>query len=257
MLSIGARVILNTKVINSECECSWFSVVAPETGSDSNRSVTEGGEVCAKLIVGKNAGFFETVHAFADFHVAVVLLVKMSFGEAILTVDFRGTVAAMNAHVLENFHVGNEKEIFQIAGAVSGTMFGIGDGAVEVEFSIGYADSRRADVLKSIETITTNSHADATRFGFVGTHGADKVGIGDFATMGNLMGKNEEHGVVAGDGWLRGSGGETRGAAAPFIGERLEPDRFVGAVEEGVNGFMTACNCIEHLSSDGRVMLHG
>ena len=38
----------------------------------------------------------------------------------------------VDTHVLENFHSGDKKEIFQITSAAAGTLFGIGDGTVDV-----------------------------------------------------------------------------------------------------------------------------
>jgi hypothetical protein len=97
---------------------------------------------------------------------------------------------------LVDWHVRNEKEIFEIASAVASTMFGIVDGAVEMQLGVGYTDSRRAKILVSIKPVTANSHADATWFGFAWAHSANKVGVGNFATIGNLVGRNEEDSVL-------------------------------------------------------------
>jgi hypothetical protein len=38
----------------------------------------------------------------------------------------------MDSHVLVDFHVGDKKEVFEIAGAIASAVFGIGDGAIDL-----------------------------------------------------------------------------------------------------------------------------
>ena len=79
--------------------------------------------------------------------------------------------------------------------------------------------------MVSIETVAADSHANAIGLGFARSHGADEVGVGDLSTGRDLMGINENHGVVAEDLVATGTGfGEALGAAAPFIGKRSGPD---------------------------------
>lgn len=140
-----------------------------------------------ELIIGKNGGLFQTIHPFADFHVNVTLGVKVGVGQIILSNDFGRKILAVDAHVLIDDHVRDEEEVFQVAGAVAGAEVGIRDDAVEVELGVNETNSGRADILVSVETVATNSHADAVGFGFARPHGADKVGIGNFAASRNLM----------------------------------------------------------------------
>lgn len=144
----------------------------------------------------------------------------MFISQFVFVDDLLRNVAAMNAHVLVGVHVGGQEKIFQITSAVSRPMFGIGDDAVEVKFGVDNANGRGPNILESIEAITTNGHSNATGVGFPGTHGADKVDIGDFSAWRDLIGFDEKDGAAANDGSDGGAMlGEALGAATPFIGE--------------------------------------
>ena len=182
----------------------------------------------------------------------------MGIGESVFSCDLGRDIASMDTHVLVDFHVGGEEKIFEVSSAVASTIFGIGDGAVEMKFGINNANSWRADTLESVKMVATDSHANATWFCFAGSHGADKVGIGDFATMRDLGGENEKHRVVAEDGCLRCARfGETGGAATPFVGEGQVPDGAVGAMKKGVNGFFVPSDGVVDLAGGGGVVMHG
>ena len=76
-----------------------------------------------------------------------------------------------------------KKKIFQVASAVASTSMSIGDGAVEVNFGVGYTDGRGADVLVGVKLVTVDSYSDAIDFHLIGSHCAYKVCVvGDFAT---------------------------------------------------------------------------
>ena len=62
------------------------------------------------------------------------------------------------------------------------------DGAIQVNFCIGYTDGGGADILISVEFITTDYHTDLVDLGLIGSHGANKVGIRNFLTSWYLMG---------------------------------------------------------------------
>jgi hypothetical protein len=78
-------------------------------------------------------------------------------------------------------------------------VLGIRDGAIEMEFGIDNSDCRRANILISIEFVTTNSHTDSVWFCFAWAHGADKSRVGNFASCRDLVRRNEKEGVVAND----------------------------------------------------------
>ena len=68
----------------------------------------------------------------------------------------------------------------------------IGDGAINVEFGIGDTNSRRLDLLICVQIIATNCHPNTVDFQLVGTHGANKISVGDFAPGRNLVGLDEK-----------------------------------------------------------------
>ena len=63
----------------------------------------------------------------------------------------------------------------------------IGDGAVEVNFGVGYTDGRGAYVLVGVKLVTADSHLYAIGFRLSGSHCAYKVCVGDFATRRYLV----------------------------------------------------------------------
>ena len=126
----------------------------------------------------------------------------------------------MDTHVLEIFHSGDKKEIFQITSTVAGTLFGIGDGTVDVQFGVCDTNSGRACILVGIEAIAANRHANATWFSFAMAHGADEVGVCYFATHGDLARRDEKDGLIANNMSIRRTiHGETRSAASQFVSE--------------------------------------
>ena len=117
-------------------------------------------------------------------------------------------------------------------------------------------DSWRSNILVSVKTVATDCHANAIGLRFTRSHGANKVGVGDLATGRDLMGMNENHGVVAEDLVANGAGfGEALGAAAPFVGKGSEPDQGISSAEERVDVFGLASDRIVHLSSNGGIVL--
>ena len=142
----------------------------------------------------------------------------------------------MDLHVLIDDHIRHEEEVFQVSSAVTGTEMSVGDDTVKVKLGVGKTNSRRTNVLISVEAVATHSHADAIRFGLAGAHGANKVGVGNLATSGDLMRFDENHSVVATDLIAEGTGlRETLSATAPFIGKGRSPDERIGAAKERVD----------------------
>ena len=62
----------------------------------------------------------------------------------------------------------------------------IRDGAIKVNFCIGYVDG--ADILIGVKFITTDCHTDSVDLGLIGLHGSNKFGIRNFLTSWYLMG---------------------------------------------------------------------
>ena len=79
------------------------------------------------------------------------------------------------------------KKIFQVASALASTSVSIVDGAVEMNFGVGYTDGRGADVLVCVNLVTADSHSDAIYFRLIGSHCAYKVCVRDFANCRYLM----------------------------------------------------------------------
>jgi hypothetical protein len=88
-----------------------------------------------------------------------------------------------------------------------------------VEFGVGDTNSRRANVLISIESVTTDRHANAVGLGFTRAHCADKGSIRNFASSRDLAGKNKENGLIADDVGRRGTiSDDALSTASPVIG---------------------------------------
>ena len=64
----------------------------------------------------------------------------------------------------------------------------IRDGAVEVNFGVGYTDGRGADVLVGVKLVTANSNLYAIDFRLSGSHCAYKVCVGDLRPAGTWCG---------------------------------------------------------------------
>ena len=95
---------------------------------------------------------------------------------------------------------------------------GIGDDTIQMEFGVDHTNSRRADILICIKTITTNRHADSEDLGFARSHGADKVGVSYLAASRYLIRENEHNSVVAENGIVdRARFVETLSASSPLI----------------------------------------
>lgn len=114
-------------------------------------------EMGFQLVVCQDTGFLETIHAFSDLHVGIAFGVKVGISEAIFAHDFRSDILGV---VLEDFHSGTEKEVLEIGSAIASTVFGIRDDSIEVEFGVNDTNSRGVDILKGMEMITANSHAN-------------------------------------------------------------------------------------------------
>mgnify|MGYP002810569282 CR=1 FL=1 len=132
MVSVSFTKILDTKIIDSKCKNGATSIVSPEAGRNWNRGVAVGGEMVLELVVGKNTCFFETAHSFANFKIDVAFGIEVCVAEIVGVENLLRDALLVDTHVLEDFHSGDKKEIFQITSAVAGTLFGIGDGAVDV-----------------------------------------------------------------------------------------------------------------------------
>jgi hypothetical protein len=70
----------------------------------------------------KDTGFLETVHSFSDFEINITFGVKAVVGGSIFVKDFLRNIFAVDAHVLENLHVGDQKKVFEISSAVACSM---------------------------------------------------------------------------------------------------------------------------------------
>lgn len=177
----------DAEIVDSKGEGGSAIGMAPEARGLTDREVAEGSKMSFELIVGQDGSLFEAIHPFADFDVNVAFGIEMGVSQGILVDDFGGNVFAMDTHVLVNYHVGDEKEVFQVTSAVSSAEVGVGDDTVEVKFGVDEPDGWGANVLIGVEAIAADSHADTVWFGFAGSHGADEVCIRNLATSRDLM----------------------------------------------------------------------
>lgn len=104
MMGISFGEVHNTKVVHGKSEGGWKSAVLPEARLKGHRNVHMGLKVGLELFVCKNAGLFETVHTFTDFHVKVAFGVKVRIHECMLINDYLCNITAMDAHILKDFH---------------------------------------------------------------------------------------------------------------------------------------------------------
>ena len=133
--------------------------------------------------------------------------------------DFLRDILAMDPHVLIKLHKRLEKKVFDIICAKTGSMLSIQDYTIDMYFSISGTHSRRSDILKSIQFITTNGKVDPIDFSFVGINCAHHVGISDFLVGWDLGRVNEKDGVGAFDGIILGAlFANTLGTVAKFVG---------------------------------------
>ena len=182
----------------------------------------------------------------------------MRLGKVVFGLDFLRNIFAMDAHILIDMHVGAEKEVLEVSSAIAGTMFGIGDGAIEMEFGVGDADSRGAHILEGIKAVASNSHTNTVGFSFPWAHGANKVGVSDLAPRGDLTRLNEVNGVIAKNtSGGRASFGNPLCTATPFVGEGGGADGGVGSREEGIKSFSPASGGMERFARNGGIILKG
>ena len=154
------------------------------------------------MVEGNDAGFLEAVHASANLEVdiAVVGYVYLVFW---VVPNFLGDDGWVHPHVLEVLHGGAEVIFFYIQAQVAGSMFGIGDGAVDVDLGIQHRYSGGAGVAGVVQFVASGCHADSVCFCFWGPDGAHKVGVGDFAAVRDCSFGDEERGVSALDSYFR------------------------------------------------------
>ena len=125
-------MIFYTKIVDGESERSSTRFVLPETRSERCRKLAMRSKMFFELLVGKDSGFLEAVHAFLDFNVKKTTGIEVIVGEAIFVKNFLSDVTSMDAHVLKFFHYGSKKEIFEVSGAVASAVGSIRDGAVQM-----------------------------------------------------------------------------------------------------------------------------
>jgi hypothetical protein len=218
VISIRLGEEFDTKIVDGKGKSCALISVAPETRGLGNWKVSIRGKVLLELIVLKDGSLFEAIHAFADHKVDKTFGVKVLDGEIILVDDFLEIIAAVDAHVLVNEHVGQKGKILQVTSAVTGTKMGIGNDTIEMEFGVYDTNSRRTDILIRIKTITTNRHEDSEDLGFARLHYADKVGESYLVASRDLIRENEDNCVVAKNGIVdQARFVETLSALSPLI----------------------------------------
>ena len=135
-------------------------------------------EFLNKSFEGNDAGFFWAVHAWADFKVDVTVCFN---GEVVFAHDFLWDEVVSDMNVLEAAHGRVEVEVFYIKAKVSGSVFDIQNGAVDMDFGIKDGDSGGGRVAWIVEFVAPISHADAVGLYFLWTYVTDEVGVSDFS----------------------------------------------------------------------------
>jgi hypothetical protein len=100
---------------------------------------------------------------------------------------------------LEIGHGGAQKIVFYVKAVVAGAIFGIGDGAVDVELRIHHGDSGGAGIAGVVEFVAAGGHWDSMGFCFLGTDVTDKIGVGNLAFWGDVRFGDEENSTRASD----------------------------------------------------------
>ena len=146
MIGIGFGKEFDTKIIDSKAESGATVGMTPKsTRGLRDRAVTERRQTGLELIVREDGGLFETVHTLADFDVEDVTfgIEILLVGQVVFSDDLGCEITAVDPHLLVDKHVGDQKEIFQVASAIAGTETDIGDDAVDMELCVGEACRRR------------------------------------------------------------------------------------------------------------------
>ena len=78
--------------------------MAEEAGSVAERVVSVLGQVSAQLFIGKDGCLLQAIHATSNFKIGITFGVKVGRSQLIFFNDFVGDVAAVDSHVLKNFH---------------------------------------------------------------------------------------------------------------------------------------------------------
>jgi hypothetical protein len=75
-------------------------------------SISLWSEMSFELVIGKDAAnLFDTIHSFENFKIDITFGVKVVMGEAIFANDGRSNILVMDAHVLEDGHVGDQNNL--------------------------------------------------------------------------------------------------------------------------------------------------
>lgn len=96
-----------------------------------------------------------------------------------------------------------------------------------------HGDGGGDGIPRIVELVAACCHSDAMYFCFVRSDVADEVGIGDFASLGDLGFRDKKYGTSALDA-LRDWAVDAEAfeeESAPFVGESSEPSRGRGAGE--------------------------
>jgi hypothetical protein len=73
MIGISFVKILNSEVVDGECESSPTFVAFQETWGEANRCTSTGRKMLLELIVGEKTGFLETTHSIANLQAGAAL----------------------------------------------------------------------------------------------------------------------------------------------------------------------------------------
>jgi len=88
VVGVGFGEEFDSEVVNGEGEGRGTVVVPPETRGVADWVVAEWCQMGTKLVVRKDGGLLEAVHAFSNLEVAITIRVKKFRREAVLLNDF-------------------------------------------------------------------------------------------------------------------------------------------------------------------------
>ena len=163
MLGIRYGEIFYSEIIDAEDESGSFCTVFPEAGGERHGFVPGRIKFLDELIESNDGGLFETVHASPDFEVDIAVVGDVDV-IAWVVPDLLGDDGLGDAHVLKIGHGGAEKVVFDIETEVAGAVFGIRNGAVDMELGVEHRDGWGAGIAWVVELVTTSRHSDPVGF---------------------------------------------------------------------------------------------
>jgi hypothetical protein len=91
MGSVGIGEVLDAKIVDTEANLGWASVMHPQSCGIGARVVPMRGELSNEVLISKNGGLLEAIHAFLDFDVHIAIVINDVI-ELVLFADSSGEI---------------------------------------------------------------------------------------------------------------------------------------------------------------------